>query len=177
MVATIAVRPDTTTITASGWTLVRRMDNSSGNANSLAVYYKVAGGSEPTNYSFSFSTSTGAAGGIASIIGIDTANPIDGDAGENTPSSLDHAAPSVTTRYANDMVVTSHAFASSATFTPPSGMTEAFDVASRSIGATGESIEGNYQLQAAIGAIGVRTATASNDADTGNAHTLALKSK
>ncbi len=177
MVTTIAVRPGTATITASGWTLIRRMDNSSGNSNSLAVYYKVAGSSEPTSYSFSFSTSTGAAGGIASFIGIDTANPVDTDAGQNTSSSLTHAAPSVTTRYANDMVVTSHAFASSATFIPPSGMTEAFDVASISIGSTGESIEGNYQLQSAIGATGTRTATASNDADTGNAHTLALKSK
>ena len=177
MVATVAVRPNTAAITASGWTLVRRLDNASGNANSLAVYYKVAGSSEPSSYSFSFSTSTGAAGGIASFINVDTTNPIDVDAGQNTASGLSLAAPSVTTRYTNDMIVTSHAFASSATFTAPSGMTEAIDVASTAIGATGESIEANYQLQAAIGATGTRTATASNDADTGNAHTLALKAR
>ncbi len=177
MLATIAIRPNTATITASGWTLVRRMDNASGNGNSLAVYYKVAGASEPGSYSFTFSTSTGAAGGIATFIGIDTTNPVDVDAGQNTASSLSLASPSVTTRYANDMIVTSYAFASSATFTPPSGMTEAFDVASTSTGSTGESIESNYQLQSAIGATGTRTATASNDADTGNAHTLALKGR
>ena len=76
------------------------------------------------------------------------------------------------------MIVTSHAFASSATFTPPSGMTEAFEIASEAIPSSGgECMEGNYQLQAAIGSTGSKTATASNDADVGNAHTLALKSK
>jgi hypothetical protein len=175
MVAAIAVRPNTGTITASGWTLVRRTDNATGNANSLAIYYKVAGASEPTSYSFTFSTSTGAAGGIAAFSGVDTTNPIDVDGGQNTASGLTLAAPTVTTRFANDMIITTHAFSSSATFTPPSGMTEAFDVASGVIGSGGESIEGNYQAQAAVGLSGVRTATASNDADTGNAHTLALK--
>ncbi len=48
MVASISVRPNTATITApSGWTLVRRLDNTNTTANSLAVYYKVAGSSEP----------------------------------------------------------------------------------------------------------------------------------
>ncbi len=177
MIAAIAVRPNTATITATGWTLVRRTDNSTGNANSLAIYYKVAGASEPTSYAFTFSTSAGAAGGIASFVGVDTTAPIDIDAGQNMASGLSFAAPSVTTRYVNDMIVTTHAFSSAATFTPPSGMTEAFDVASAAIGSGGESIEGNYQVQAAIGATGSRTATASNDADTGNAHTLALKPK
>jgi hypothetical protein len=76
------------------------------------------------------------------------------------------------------MVVTSHALASSAVFASPSGMTEAFDAMSMtSRDATGVSIEGNYRLQKTVSATGTATATASNDADTGNADTLALKSK
>ena len=47
MVAAIAIRPNTASITASGWTLVRRINNTNTNPNSLAVYYKVAGTSEP----------------------------------------------------------------------------------------------------------------------------------
>ncbi|MDO8614286.1 MAG: hypothetical protein Q7T33_00935, partial [Dehalococcoidia bacterium] len=56
------------------------------------------------------------------------------------------------------------------------GMTEAFDVASVAVpSAGGISIEGNYGIQAAAGATGTKTATASNDADVGNAHILALR--
>ena len=177
MIASVAIRPSTATVTASGWTLIRRIDNSSGNANSLAVYYKVAGASEPASYSFTFNTSTGAVGGIRTFSGINSTTPVDVEAGQNTASGVAHASPSVTTRFANDMIVTSHSFATSATFTPPTGMTEAFDVRSEAIGSSGVSMEGNYQLQPAVAATGTRTATASNDADTGNGHTLALRAK
>lgn len=177
MVAAVAIRPSNATITASGWTLVRRLNNSSGNPNSLAVYYKVASSSEPSSYTFTLTASNGAAGGIRSYSGVDNANPIDVEAGQNTPSALTHTAPSVTTRFPYDMIVTSHSFSTSATFTPPAGMTEAFDVRSDSIGSSGESMEGNHLLQAAVGASGARTATASNDADVGNAHALALKAR
>jgi hypothetical protein len=177
MIASIAVRPDIATITPpAGWTLVRRIDNASANANSLAIYWKVAGASEPASYSWTFSTSTGSAGGIRAFFGVDTANPIDVENGQSTPAGLSHETPSVTTTVANAMVVTSHAFSSSATWTPPAGMTEAFDVASEAVPNTaGISIEGNYAIQTAAGATGTKTATASNDVDVGNTHILALK--
>ena len=73
MVASIAVRPNTATITApSGWTLVRRTDNTNSNPNSLATYYKVAGSSEPTSYTWTLGSSAGAAGGIQSFSGVNT---------------------------------------------------------------------------------------------------------
>ncbi len=177
MVASISVRPDTATITEpSGWTLVRRIDNANANANSLAVYYKVAGASEPTSYTWTFSTSTGSAGGIQTFSGVDATTPIDVEAGQITANGLTHDTPSVTTTVANTMIVTSHGFTSSATWTPPSGMTEAFDVASQTVPAIGGiAIEGNYVIQVAGGATGAKTATASNDSDVGNAHILALR--
>ena len=181
MVASVAVRPSSVVITApAGWTLVRDLDNTStsGNSSSLAVYYKVAGTSEPASYNWTFNTSAGAAGGIQSFSGVDALNPIDVEAGQNKSAALLITAPSVTTRYANDMIVTSHEIASLVGFTPPSGMTEAFDAMSGTVrGAVGVSVEGNYRLQKTVGATGTATATASNDADTGNADTLALKSK
>lgn len=179
LVAAIAIRPSTATVTApSGWTLLRRINNSSGNSGSLVVYYKVATASEATNYSWSFNASSGSAGGIRGFSNVDTANPIDVDAGQNTGSGLTLPAPSVTTRYANDMIVTSHEFSSAATFTPPNGMTEAFEATSDAApNSAGVSMEGNYQLQGAIGVTGTRTATANANADTGNAHTLALKAR
>jgi protocatechuate 3,4-dioxygenase beta subunit len=181
MVASIGTRPSSVVNTApAGWTLVRDLNNTivSGNSSGLDVYYKVAGTSEPASYNWTFSTSAGSAGGIQSFSGVDALNPIDVEAGQNTPVTLSVTAPSVTTRYANDMVVTSHEIASLAGFTPPYGMTEAFDAMSGTVrGAVGVAVEGNYRLQKTVGATGTATATASNDADTGNADTLALKSK
>src|SRR5205823_4746647 len=66
LIAAVGVRPSTTTITApTGWTLVRRVDNNGPNTNSIAVYRKVASGSEPTSYSWTLSgVAVIAAGGI-----------------------------------------------------------------------------------------------------------------
>src|SRR5688500_401331 len=83
--------------------------------------------------------------------------------------------PNVTTTLGNALVVTSHAFASSRTWSAPSGMTESFDRPSGANNATGLSIEGGRVLQALAGATGAKTATAAGNADAGNAHTLALR--
>jgi hypothetical protein len=152
------------------------MDNASVTANSLAVYYKVAGAGEPASYTWTFSTSTGSAGGIQTFSGVDTAAPINVENGQNTPSGLTHTTLSVTTTVANAMLVTSHAFGSAASWTPPAGMTEAVDQASIAVpNPQGISLEANYALQAAAGATGTKTATASANADVGNAHILALR--
>jgi hypothetical protein len=76
---------------------------------------------------------------------------------------------------ANAMLVTSHAFASSSSWTPPSGMTESFDKANGSANATGLTVEGSRVLLAVAGASGTKTATAAANADAGNAHILALR--
>jgi MSHA biogenesis protein MshQ len=177
LVAAIEVRPETATITPpSGWTLAGRLDNAGGNGNSMAVYYKVAGGSEPSTYTWSFSSSTGSAGGIMAFTGVNTADPVDVSGGQTTASSTSHSTTSLTTSVANTMVLTFFGFSSSATWTPPGGMTEAFDEASEPVpDAVGVAIEGNYATQASAGATGVKTATASGDADTGNAFTLVLQ--
>ena len=178
LIATVGFRPSTAVITApAGWTLIRRIDNAVVPANSLAVYRKTAGAGEPANYTWTFDTSTGSSGGIQSFGGVDTTTPINIELGQTTPSALTHATPSITTTVGNTMVVTAHAFSSAASWTPPAGMTEAFDVASVAVPFGGEhSMEGNFVFQAAAGATGVKTATASNDLDGGNTHILALQS-
>lgn len=177
MIASVGVRPSSTTITApAGWTLVRRIDNGAANTNSLAVYRKVAGASEPASYTWSFSGATLAVGGIQSFLNIDTTNPIDVEStGQATPSATTHATQSVTTTVDNAIIVTSHSYASSRTWTPPAGMTESFDQPSGADSINGQSIEGSYVVQSAAGATGVQTATAAGDADAGNAHILALR--
>jgi RHS repeat-associated protein len=94
MIASIAVRPSSASITPpSGWTLVSREDQNTGTTNSLAVYRKVAGASEPADYTWTFSTSTGAAGGIQSFSGVDTSNPIDVHDGQQTSLTMAHSTP------------------------------------------------------------------------------------
>jgi hypothetical protein len=177
LVASISVRPNTPTISApAGWILVRRVNNGNSNASSLAVYYKVAGASEPSSYTWTFSSSSGSAGGIAAFSGVDTSDPIDVENGQNTANSTSHASPSITTTIADAMVVTSHAFTSAASWTSPSGMIEACDDASVAVpNAGGISFQLNYVTQPSAGVTGAKTAVASNDADVGNTHVLVLR--
>ncbi len=187
MIAGVAVLPSTATITPpAGWTLVRRQNNALSIDNSLAVYWKVAGASEPASYTWSFNTSTGSAGGIQSFSGVEITNPVNVEAGSSTTAATNSfPAPSVTTTVANTMVVTHHAYASSTRWIGPTGMTEAVTAASNAVNNTaGEAIEGNYKAQATIATIGPFTATLnlagiptgqqSNYYDNGNMHTLVL---
>jgi len=177
MFASIAIRPETGTITApSGWTLVRRVNNTNSNENTLATYYKVAGTGEPASYTWSFSTSSGAAGGITTFTGVDTSDPIDVENGQNTANGTTHASPSITTTIANTMLVTAHAFSSSTTWSSPAGMTEAYEDASASVPSPGGiSIQVNYVTQQAAGATSPKNAVAASDADVGNTEAIALR--
>src|SRR5437879_8948581 len=91
MIATIAVRPNTATITApAGWTpVLPRVDNSAG-TESLAIYRRTADASDSsvTDYLWSTSGATFAMGTIQSFSGVDTANPID----ESCPRSEEHTS-------------------------------------------------------------------------------------
>lgn len=177
MIAAIGFSPHTAAITPpAGWTLIRRTDNAAVNANSLAVYRKVHAATEPASYAWTFSATVSVVGGIQAFSGVDISNPIDVENGQTTPSGTTHATPSVNTTVANTMLVTSHTFSSSRTWTAPAGMTESFDIASLAPNnANGQSMEGNRQVQAAVGATGIKTANAGGNADVGNTHILALR--
>ena len=178
MIAAIGIRPNTASITApSGWTLIKRTDQSGGTASSQALYWKAAGSSEPSNYTWTFSSSTGSAGGIATFYNVNTANPVNVSGGQATGSALAHSTPSVTTTATNTMVIAVQSFASCATWTPPAGMTEIVDVSSDAVpNAVGISLNMSWVRQAAIGATNAKSATASGDADVGVAQIVALNS-
>ena len=176
LIASIGLTPSSVAISPpSGWVLVRRTDNAGPTSNSLAVYYKVAGASEPASYAWGVTGASFTVGGVQAFTGVDTATPLDVENGQATPSATTHATPGVTTTLANTLVVTAHGLASAGTWSPPSGMTESFDRPSGAANATGMSIEGNRVPQAVAGATGAKTASASGNADAGNAHILALK--
>jgi hypothetical protein len=185
MIASIALRSTNAVITKpSGWTEVRRIDNPNSTANSLAVYWKLAGDAvtDPGPYVFQFSPAAHAAGGIKSYGGVDTTNPIhfgtELAAARNTPVAPDpgteHRAPAMTTTVANAMLVTSYGVANPDTWTCPTcSMTEAFD---QLAGSASESVAQFYSspVQAVAGTTGEKKGVSST-ADVGNAHILALR--
>jgi uncharacterized repeat protein (TIGR01451 family) len=160
--STISVTPP------AGWTLVRRTDQAA--EIGLAVYYKVAGASEPASYAWTASPAASMAGGIQAYSGVDSTTPVHVEAGQATPSGTTHPTPSVNTTVTNTMIVTTHAARrGGGTWTPPTGMTERYDIRTGPV-----AIEGNDVPQATAGSSGAQTATLSNDG-VGVTHILALK--
>src|SRR5438477_394849 len=115
LVAAISVRSANPS-TPSGWTLVwcGNSGSSSGGSTcpvsstvSLAVYWKVAGASEPSTYS-GWTTTQKAAGVITAYYNVNTSTPIDVQNGTGYTSSVTSlSTPSITTAVANTMLVAS----------------------------------------------------------------------
>lgn len=178
MIASITVASSAIVVTPpSGWILLRQVDRSGTNSSSLRTYYRIATAGDPASYAWTFSggTHVGTAGGIAAFSGADPVVPIADEAGAATASSTTHLASSLTTLKANSMLVSVHEYASSGTWSPPAGMTEAVDIASRTVpNAGGISMEMNYELRPTVGATGTRQATASGNADLGATQALVI---
>ncbi len=181
LLASIAVVSNTSTVAPlAGWTPVQSSNQTGSSTSRLYTYYRVAGGSEPGTYAWTFTgaNNKGAVAAIASFSGVDTASPIDATIEQPTASAFTHTAPSVTTTVAGDMLVTVHEYASSHNWTPPAGMTEASDVYSKATaGGSGVSMELNYESRPAAGATGahIATVTPAKNKDRGASHAIALK--
>src|SRR5205809_1164178 len=192
LVAAISVRSANPS-TPSGWTLVwcGNSGSSSGGSTcpvsstvSLAVYWKVAGASEPSTYS-GWTTTQKAAGVITAYYNVNTSTPIDVQNGTGYTSSVTSlSTPSITTAVANTMLVASFgaadgtdpAFGTSVA-SMPAGMTDEWDKnGSVSSGSASGAAHGAMfdAIQDSIGATGQKTVTMSSAA-VGVAHLLALK--
>src|SRR5690606_27819417 len=95
----------------AGWAPVPSGDISDGSNARIRAWYKVAGPSEPTLYTFTSAVNAYAiAGGLMAISGADTSSPIVGAAGQAYPTNtLLLRAPSVTTTSPNALLVYSGA--------------------------------------------------------------------
>jgi hypothetical protein len=148
LIASVTVRDNPTITPPAGWTFVRS-DPVSPTTIKQAIYYKVAGSGEPVSYTWTFSTSKKASGGISRYTGVDNTNPIDassGATGSGTGNNTAMTAPGVTTTVNDAMVVGFFGIAISTGIDPPTGMTE------------------RYQAQAAGGAADTKTTSESADA-------------
>jgi hypothetical protein len=141
----------------SGWTQVLRADNDTN--VSLISYYKVAGASEPSNYTWTIDTQTRAEGGITQYSGVDTSNPIDIAAGNFGRGKI-ATTSLITTSFANEEVVDSFAFdagtSTAGYFSTPTGMTEKYDVTYPTVG---PSLATDDTLQVATGTVGSVSST------------------
>ena len=126
MVALIAIGTDTGMNTPSGWTFLQ-VHNTVAMLKSL--YYKIAGASEPADYTFTWDTNTRVAGGISSYTGINTTSVVDVIGGGQNNNGTSVTASSISPLYRGDLLIDAYATTSAlaSSFTSPGGMTERLD--------------------------------------------------
>ena len=140
----------------AGWTLVRRDQSTSGDKLTQEVYVRVAGSSEPTSYVWRFAYSTASAGAILAYGGVDRSSPVLAHSGRFTSSSTTITAPSVTASVAGSAVVGFFGNSARQSVSPPSGMSERFDVVAN--GRWGISVEGADLAMSSAAATGDKSA-------------------
>ncbi len=166
----------------SGWTLVQKTDNQTGNLfPTVAMYYHAVSGGEPSTYTWNFSNTSGVGayggGWMTSFTGVNTSNPIDASGSQNVAVSsgttTSYSTPIISTTADNEMLVM--AFVGNCT---NSGATWSTPISTSVItsdvhgGCSGGS--GFYISQAATGAYGAITSVAPASSY-GGAAILALK--
>jgi len=158
LVATVDARGNPTFVAPAGWNLIRL--DIEGYVVRKATYFKVATGSEPASYTWTWSGAQAAAGGILDYINVDTSAPVVAHSGAvYATSTASIVAPSLTTDVAGSMIVGLYDLAQNTTITPSAGMTERFEAVSNA-GTYPVVSEAADQVQQTAGASGDRTATA-----------------
>jgi RHS repeat-associated protein len=145
----------------SGWTLIRRTDQSSNVG--YATYRKAAGASEGASYAFALTNSPKWSIGSCAIAGADTTTPIDVHNGASGVSG-NPSAPSLTTTGASRLVLAFYANKKPATYssyTPPA--VERWDAPNVSGGLPSNALA-SYE-QPAAGATGAKSATVGEPAE------------
>lgn len=164
------VASDTFTVSApSGWV---EMEVGSSGTLVLYMFLKVAGGSEPADYTFTYSVSVAQRrAGIQNYIHVDNTTPQDAAATGNTGPLTTATGLSITTVTDNAWLVLGVATQAAVTITPPTGFTERYvsgranfqDDEQTSAGASGNkdaTLSSNSTWVTVMGAL--RPAVASN---------------
>jgi len=163
----------------SGWTRVRT--DADNNHLIAAVFWRVAGGSEPASYTFTNSSgdaSQQAAGAILTYRGVDTARPIDAHGGAMAVSGSDTVvAPSVTATRANTRLLALVGVYGNnqGPATPSASMTKRYeDTVENESGVVETLATAADQMLPAAGASGTRSTTVPST-DTSVAQSIALR--
>lgn len=165
----------TVATTPSGWTLLfGPTTTSDGSQPARAyVYYRVAGGSEPSTITFAHTGSSGQAGGIMSAYtGADGTTPINVSTIAVTETTgTTQTAPTVTTTIANTRLLHMYWITGNTTTTQNAADTERYDTV---WAAVFETLELADKAQAATGATGTSAATYAATVTGGAAATIAV---
>ena len=160
LVAAIVARASSRAAVAppSGWSLIRRDSASRSAALTQAVYYRVAGSSEPPSYRWRVSSAWATTGAVVAVRGVDRARPVDAHSGAFTARSRSLRAPSVTTSVREGLVLGFFAKSGTGSTTPPHGMVERYDVRTQKT-RDGARASGAAYVHARAGATGDKIAT------------------
>jgi hypothetical protein len=178
LIAQIGYHRDATqaSITApSGWTLARA-DSWTGQMWTQSIYYHVVTGTEPAGYTWTVSVADQLAGTIVAYSGVDTANPINANAGQNNNQGTSISAPSVTPTSNNSVLLWFYGIKSVGTITPAAGQTTRASAST----ATGNPTSNNADIivaeesQTTAAATGTRTATLSGNSQYSTGSVVAL---
>ncbi len=123
MLAQISTASTTAIVTApSGWALVANSQVANGTGIRSQVYWKTAGVSEPSTYTWTFSASNIASGVAQAYTGVNPTTPIGAATTTATASSLTHTEPSVTPATSAARIVETFAKAGASSITAPQGV-------------------------------------------------------
>ena len=160
LLASIVTSDDAPLVTGpDGWTAVRN-DAIPGRLRQT-LYTRIAGPSEPGDYTWTLSGRAQVAGGLTSYSGVDPAQPVDAHAATLTPADGTAAtAPSITTTVPGARLVQFTALNAEGTLIAPDGMARRW-LAAAPIGATTDALAAAFDAtEPAAGPTGPRTATA-----------------
>jgi hypothetical protein len=138
-----------------GWTPAGGTTN--GNFIRQATYYRIASSSEPASYTWTWTGSQPAAGGMMAYYGVKGSSPLDVVGAANTANNTTTVtAPGLTTSAGGALVLAFFASNSNSTYSTAAGMAERHDAAT-----TGMSNATDDMSQVTAGATGDKTSTAS----------------
>ncbi len=158
LLAAITITGNTSITPPSGWTSTQRNVTAS-NEIATEIWYKVAGGSEPSSYTWSWTGAQQASGAIAAYSGVDSASPVNTDGGQANTSGTTITAPAVSPTALGTMLVGVFGIANTGTITADSPLTgRAYASATGTSASTGTRLAD--QSLSASGSTGTRTATA-----------------
>lgn len=146
----------------TGWTKIL-FKNGSSSVGAGWAYYKLAGSSEGSSYTWGFSTTLQLVIECATFRGINLESPIGNSDSDCGASGTDCTAPSITVQTSGNALIQVSGHRDQGTFTPPAGYSEAEDHPSYAGGGNAYSASFNYKLSAPAGASGTATAVAGSD--------------
>ena len=169
LLAFVQIRTRSVTFTPpTGWTEIYHFSSGSGPQATIAAFWYVAGGSEPSTYTWTASLAGTFQTLVVANTGLNTTSPPDVSATGFVSTTTTPAAPSVTTTVANDVLFCQYATDSTTSMTAATGQTVINTPTSQlmvsdsetiaSAGATGTRAATGTSLKYAVGTVAIQPA-------------------